>query len=196
MKIIKKVPVIEVKRAFVIADFAKVKGNQRGLSEKLFIKSFENAKRKVLKLKESALDSYIEWPKRLKAYNNSTWYIAEVSPSELGAWRRTSGLPLSWTNKTLKQTAEKIKYAIDYKSGLLKKRSRYAIGNMLKSPFQLSQRDKYSLPIAFKTDTGTRGRIYLKTKTKADIDDGCMRCIAMTISGKKLIKTYYGVPKK
>jgi len=31
---------------------------------------------------------------------------------------------------------------------------------------------------------------------KGDIDDGCMRSIAMAISGKKDITVYFGIPKK
>lgn len=196
MKIIKQVPVIEVKRAFVISDIGKIKGNARGVSEKIFIKKLNDAKKKVLKWNESMLDRHIEWPKRLAAYTDSVWYIAKISPVELGVWRRASGMPLRWTNKTLVQTSENIKKALENNSKFLKKRSRYAIYNILHSPEQLSQKEKYSFPIVFKNDTGTHGRSYLRTKTKADIDDGCMRSIAMAMSGRNPITVYFGIPRK
>jgi hypothetical protein len=40
------------------------------------------------------------------------------------------------------------------------------------------------------------GRKRLKTKMKGDIDDGCMRSIALAISGRNPITVYFGVPKK
>jgi hypothetical protein len=196
MKILKKVPTIEVKRTFVIANFSKVKGNKVNTPEKVFVDKFKKSKESVLKLKETDLDKHIEWEKRLNAYNNSKWFLAEFSPSELGVWRRASDMPLRWTNQTLVETANKVKRAIGTNSKSLKKRSRYAVGNILKSSFHLSQKDKYSLPIVFKGSTGTKGRTYLKRKTKGDIDDGCMRSIALTISGKEKILVFYGEPKE
>ena len=196
MKILKTVPTIEVKRTFVISNFGKIKGNQKGVSEKIFANKLEKAKSKVLKFSEKDLDKHIEWPKRLESYNNSDWYIAKFSPSELGPWRRASGLPLRWTNRSLKETSQKINKVLGTSSDILKKRSRYSIYNMLESPSQLKQNEKYLYPIVFKNDTGTRGRSYLRFKTKADIDDGCMRSIAMAISGRDPITVYFGVPKK
>ena len=40
------------------------------------------------------------------------------------------------------------------------------------------------------------GRKRLKRKMKGDIDDGCMRSIALTIKGAKTIKAYIGIPIK
>ncbi|KND48137.1 MAG: hypothetical protein AB201_00890 [Parcubacteria bacterium C7867-006] len=196
MKIIKPVSLVDVKRAFVISDLGKIKGNQKGVSEKTFENNFNRAKTKVLKFSEADLDKHIEWSKRLNAYNNCKWYIAEFSPPELGVWRRSSGLPLSWTNQSLLETSKKINKVLSSDSKFLKKRSRYAIYNILNSKSQISQKEKYLYPIVFKNSEGTRGRSYLRFKTKGDIDDGCMRSIAMTISGKKSILVYFGVPKE
>lgn len=60
----------------------------------------------------------------------------------------------------------------------------------------LLQKEKYLLPIIFKGGTGTKGRKRLKRQMKGDIDDGCMRSIALAISGKKILYVYIGFPKK
>jgi hypothetical protein len=89
-----------------------------------------------------------------------------------------------------------VKKALENKSKLLKSRARHAIPNILKLKTHLEQKEKYLYPIVFKTDTGTKGRKRLKNKMKGDIDDGCMRSMALAVSGKENILVYYGVPKK
>ena len=67
---------------------------------------------------------------------------------------------------------------------------------MLATNVRLLQSEKYLLPIIFKSGTGTLGRRGLKRVMKGDIDDGCMRSIALAVSGKKVIRAYIGFPKK
>jgi hypothetical protein len=205
MKIIKQVKTIEVKRTFVLSDQItdrKNSGNNRkflkDISEKDFHKKLEKVKKSVLKLKEQDLDKLVcpKWPKRLKAYNNSEWSLAIFSTKELGVWRRAGNLPLAWTRGSLFETGNYVKRALENKSKLLKSRARHAIPNILKLKTHLEQKEKYLYPIVFKTDTGTKGRKRLKNKMKGDIDDGCMRSIALSVSGKENILVYYGVPKK
>src|SRR5258708_31208545 len=97
MKIFGKVKPIQVKRTFLIADriaHRKNLGNNRAflkdLSEEEFNKKLLGAKRTVLKLKEEKLDKLItpQWKKRVGAYNKSQWFLAEVSPKEVGVWKR------------------------------------------------------------------------------------------------------------
>jgi len=203
MKILKKVSVVEVKRAFAISDHLtqrKTSGNNRkflkSLSEKQFHKKLLNAKKIILKLKEKDLDKRIspKWPKRVKAYNASRWFLADIDLKEMGVWKRAGNLPLKWTNGSLYQTARNVEIALGKNSKLLKQRPRHAIPNMLNIKTHLEQKEKYLYPITFKSNTGTRGRRGLKRKMKADIDDGCMRSIALAISGKKSIRVYFGVP--
>ncbi|MEI6280873.1 MAG: hypothetical protein WCP17_02650 [bacterium] len=202
MKILKKVKGIEVKRAFVVADFVSAKKDMRKhlgfVSKDLFIGKLKNAKKKVNKLKEFQLDKIIksEYKKRLVAYDNSKWFIGEVKINEVGVWKKAGGLPLPWTNTSLFETAKKVKYALKNNSKILKKRSRYSIPNMLKTNVHLLQKEKYLFPIIFESGTGTRGRRGLKKQTKYDIDDGCMRSVALAVSGLKIIKVYIGLPKK
>ncbi len=200
MKILKPVRIIEVKRAYVISDFIGTKKNRRKhlnfVPEKIFKQKLRLVKIKTIKLKESQLNKIIAglWRKRLVAYNNSRWYLGEVKISEVGVWKKAGSLPLSWTNGSLSETAQKVKYALNHNPELLKKRSRYGISNMLKTNIHLLQKEKYLLPIIFKGGTGTNGRKGLKKKLKGDIDDGSMRSIALAISGKKILKAYIGFP--
>ena len=201
MRLIKKVNQLEVKRSFVVANFISNKKDRRKhlnfVPKKVFLEKLKNAKEKVLKLKEFQLDSIIkkEWGKRLNAYNESEWYLGEVKTTEVGVWRRAGGLPLSWTNGSLAETAKKVKYAIDHNPKLLIKRSRYSIPNILRTNVNFLQKNKYLLPIIFKGGTGTKARKRLRQKMKGDIDDGCMRSIALAISGRKTLKAYIGFPK-
>lgn len=207
MKIIKKIPTIEVKRTFVIADQiahihkGKKSGNNhkflKDLTEREFDKKLVKIKQKILKLKESSLDKLVspEYSKRLTAYNNSRWFLAEVKPREVGVWTRAGELPLRWTNQSLVETAEKMIKGLKRKSKSIKRRPRHSIPNILKIESHLKQTEKYLYPIVFKTDTGTMGRKRLKRKMKGDIDDGCMRAIALAMSGRKHISVYFGFPK-
>jgi hypothetical protein len=206
MKKIKPVQTIEVKRTFVIPQMIRAaKGKKRFLgvlTKKEFEKKLAAAKKKGMQLSEKQLDKIIhkEWPRRLKAYNSSDWYFGEVTPSEVGVWRRAGGLPLKWTNGSLKETAARVKSALENpkakSSKMLNSRARHAIPNMLKTNVADLQKETYLYPILFKGDTGTRGRRSLKSKMKGDIDDGCMRSITLAVGGAKKIKVYIGFPKK
>ncbi len=189
----------------MVADYItqrKTTGNNRkflkDVSEKEFSEKLIQAKKVILKLDEKDLDRLVspKWPKRIKAYNNSQWFLAQVSAKEVGVWRRAGNLPLQWTNGSLFETAGKVKAALMTNSKLLKQRPKHSIPNILKIKTHLEQKEKYLYPIVFKTDTGTKGRKRLKNKTKGDIDDGCMRSIALAISGRNPITVYFGIPKK
>jgi hypothetical protein len=196
----KKVPVLEVKRAFAISDLIKTpKGRKKFLglvSKKAFAKRLAVAKKKVLKMNEEELDAFISptWPRRRRAYNASEWYVVTLDIKDLGVWKRAGGMPLAWTKGSLKDTAAAFKESLEQKPKILG-RARHAVPNMIASNVFERQEEKYLLPIAFKGGTGTNGRRGLK-KVKADLDDGCMRSVALAVGGKKKIKLYYGVPAK
>lgn len=211
MKMIKKVTTLEVKRAFVIPQMIRkqkhstsledLRSNKRileNLSYKDFKIRLRNSKRVVLKLKEKDLDIIIdnESNKRLIGYNNCNWYIGEVDSSEVGVWRRAGGLPLGWTNGSLKETAKMVEYGLSKNSKFITRRAKNAITNILNMNIHKLQNEKYLFPIIFEGGAGTKGRKKLRRKMKGDIDDGCMRSIALTISGVKKIKSYIGIPKK
>lgn len=202
MKILKKVNVREVKRAFVIANHVRTQKTGRKYFGKVsrieFLKKLRQSKKRGLHLTDAQLDKTISpnWSGRLHAYNSSDWYIGEVTPSEVRVWKRAGGLPLSWTNASLKKTADTVRDALKRNSGLPTKRARYAIPNILAANVGILQKEKYLLPIIFKGGTGTRGRRGLKRVMKGDIDDGCMRLIALAVHGVKRIRAYVGFPKK
>lgn len=202
MKILKKVNTREVKRAFVISNNIRIQKKGRRylgkVSKEEFTKKFLQSKQKGLQMTNKQLDKQIspDWPRRVNSYDASDWYLGEVKTSEVGVWKRAGGLPLSWTNGSLKDTANKVRGALKKNSKVLAKRARRAVSNMLATNVGMLQNEKYLLPIIFKGDTGTRGRRGLKRLMIGFIDDGCMRSIALAVSGVKVVRAYIGFPKK
>jgi hypothetical protein len=202
MKILKKVSSLEVKRTFVIANDIRIQKNGRRylgkISREDFQKKFAQSKHRGLQMTVKQLNKLISpnWPRRINSYDASDWYLAEVKTNEIGVWKRAGDLPLSWTNGSLKETADKVRGALKKDSPLLAKRARRAVTNMLATNVGILQSEKYLLPIIFKGGTGTLGRRRLKRVMKGDIDDGCMRSIALAVSGAKIIRAYIGFPKK
>lgn len=202
MKILKKIGVREVKRTFVIANNIRIHKNGRRylgkVSKEEFLEKLSQSKRKGLRMSDTQLDKHIspDWPRRLRSYDASDWYVGDVTPNEIGVWKRAGDLPLSWTNGSLKDTADKVAEAFAKNSKKLAKRAKRVVTNMLMTNVGLLQSEKYLLPIIFKGNTGTRGRRGLKRLMKGDIDDGCMRSIALAVHGAKVIRAYIGFPKK
>jgi hypothetical protein len=201
MKILRKVPVIQIKRCFVIGNIcAKQYRNHKIHQETLeeHLKRIQRVEARVLQTTSATLDRFIsrENRKRFEAYNTYTWYEAIVSTREVGIWRRAGELPHRWTNRTLEETADKVARALSRRNGFRHPRIRAAqtIPALLKTSVHVCQDNKYLLPIVFKGGTGTKGRKRLKYKTAGDIDDGCMRSVALGVSGLKKIRVYFGVP--
>ena len=197
----KKVSALVVKRSFVTADL--VREPRRGerylgrLSSAEFEKRFLLAKRKAAKMSVQQMDSYVASRRnRLKIYDATDWYVADMKISDVGVWKGAGGLPHSWTAGSLAETAQKVKVAIAQDSPELKKRARRTIPNILASAVARVQKEPLLYPIVFQHGTGTNGRRGMALKLKGDIDDGCMRSIALAISGKKKLKVYFGVPKR
>lgn len=184
MKLLHPVSAREVKRTFVASDLGK---------KHLYV----TAKRMVLCMSDAELDRRISvgYPKRLHAYATYRWHLAEFKTTEIGVWSRAGGLPSRWTRGSLAETGRLA--ARSLRLGTFKRmtkgRAARALPSMIKDtkPFQA---EAYLLPIAFKVDTGTRGRRRLKQKMKADIDDGCLRSVALAMNGATSIRAYYGEP--
>ncbi len=202
MRLINKTSSKEVKRCFIASDLmthpAKGKRYLKILSPMEFAKKFSSAKRRAVKMTIEQIDRHIAEGSthRLNAYNGSDWYIGEAKVNEIGTWSRAGGLPHSWTNGSLKETADKVRRALDKNPRLITKRARRAIPGILKSGLDALRNEKYLIPIMFRGDTGTRGRRRLKRKMKTVIDDGNMRAIALAVHGVKTIRAYIGIPKK
>jgi hypothetical protein len=198
----KKVPTIEVKRCFAVSNMVKQpRSGERYLGEltpKEFAERLGKAKKKVRYLRAPQLDRLIvadRYTKRLRAYDSCDWFQTEISAAHLGVWRGAGGLPIAWTNGSLADTAKYVTKALDSGGRELKKRSRHIIPTLLRGPISQLQKEKYLLPIVFMGGTGTNGRRNLK-RMKGDIDDGCMRSVALAVRGKKKIKVYFGIPKR
>ena len=201
MKILHKIRPVEVKRAFVISQkirFSRGKDKKYlpKLSRDQFLKKLRQAKVAVKKLSEKELDKIIakKHHKRARAYNNAEWYRARVSVEEVGVWRRAGGLPSSWTCCVLSQTALKVKKGFEQNSKLIRARAKRTIPRIMQLAGIISK-ERYLFPIVFARGTGTRGRKWCSEKTKGDIDDGCMRSIALAILGFKKLNVYFGKPK-
>ena len=157
--------------------------------------------KKVLGMKETDLDKIIgsKYQKRLVAYDSYEWHVAEMSPDELGVWRYAGELPLRWTNRTLSETADKVRRALHRKNGFHQKRKHVraaqAIPGIIQTSLPLIQTNKYHFPIVFKGGTGTLARRRLKLQTVGDIDDGSMRSISLAVTGVKKIRVYFGTPR-
>ena len=117
-----------------------------------------------------------------------------MSVNELGVWRRAGGLPPAWTCCSLNKTAVYVKRGLEIDSKQIRRRSKAAIPEIMKFA-DIINKEKYLFPIVFAGGTGTCGRKWCKNKTKGDIDDGCMRSIALAIGGQKNFNVYFGKPK-
>lgn len=198
MKLLYKVRPIEVKRAFVVSQklrFSRKKGARYlpKLTEPEFLRKLKQAKTAVKKLGEKELDRVIagEYQKRARAYNNADWYRAVVSISEVGVWRRAGGLPSRWTCCPLSETVSKVRDGLRRGSSFIRARSKRIIPRIMEFA-DIICREKYLSPIVFAGGTGTLGRKRCKKIMKGDIDDGCMRSIALTLSGHKELSVYFG----
>jgi len=181
MKLLQKVPALEVKRAFVISDRTKRQ-------------NFTTAKKGVLRMSEAALDKILlrkNRSKRRDSYNKALWHIGTVKTNEVGVWKGAGGLPLKWTRGSLAETGRLVKSGLKNNSQLITDRAKTAIPGILKNLSRV-QKEKYLLPIIL--PGGSIARRDLK-RMRGDIDDGCMRSIALAVSGKKTIKAYIGKKK-
>ncbi len=195
MKLIRKVKPIEVKRCFVISDFVShqkyLKQAMQVTNRQQHLLQIARAKRVILELPEMMLDMIIkgEYQKRFKVYKNMEWYLGVVKINEIGVWKKAGGLPLAWTRSSLEKTAYFVKQVLQKNPKRISSRFRTAIPGILKNSLSIIQKEKYLFPIVL--PGGTMGRKGLK-RMKGDIDDGCMRSIALAVSGKKTIKAYIG----
>jgi len=202
MKLLYKVEPITVKRAFVVAQKIRYARGQNKrylpkLTRKAFLRKLNRAKQAVFKLNEAQLDRIIEveYKKRKIAYDEAEWYMAVATPRELGVWRRAGGLPPQWTCGSLLETTRYVKRSLEKNSKKIRARSKRAIPRIAEFVDIITQ-DSTLYPIVFQHNTGTRGRRWCKRKVKGDIDDGCMRAIALVLRGYKQLKIYYGKPKQ
>lgn len=195
MEIAARVDTIEVKRAFVVSQYFRKYGLGKKrylpqLSPEKFRERLVSIKRLVLGFPENKLDEIIakEYKKRLRVYNKIKWHIGTISPDEVGVWKRAGGLPLSWTEGSLADTAKNVAQALKNKDSNIARRAKRALPRMTKHLEQI-EKEKYFYPIV--VPGGMMGRKGLR-KMKGDIDDGCMRSLALICNGRKGIKAFIG----
>lgn len=191
MRLIEPVDRLEVKRCFVISNKAKP---GHFLTRRQFLMQLAQTKKEVLKFTERELDDRIDNPRRLYEYNKLKWYLASVSPKEIGVWRNAGGLPLIWTKKNLEETSKKVFRAIEEKDAMVstKNRAGFAVKGILQEE-DVIEKEKYLYPIVL--PGGTVGREGLK-KYGGDIDDGNMRSIALVGDGEDRLTVYIGLKNR
>ncbi len=199
MKLLLPVDRIEVKRAFVASQKMRLQNHKRYMpliSKEEFFKKLEGAKRQVKKLDNIQLDRAIEkeYAPRRDAYNDVDWYVGTVKIDEVAVWRGAGGMPIAWSQGSLDATAQKVSAAMHKNSKLLKGRIKRSIPRILQTSAEMVQKDKYLFPIVLPSGTIRNCRRGVK-KFKGDIDDGCMRSIALAIGGKRVIMAYIGIRK-
>lgn len=161
------------------------------MSKRQYQKQLRHAKQIIVQLPEMMLNMILkgEYKKRFDVYQKLDWYVGTVRTDEVGVWKKAGGLPLSWTRRSLKETGEQVANALRNKKRISNERAQTAIPGILRTSLDMIQKDKYLYPIV--VPGGKLGRWGLK-KMKGDVDDGCMRAIALAVSGKKTIKVYIG----
>ena len=166
------------------------------LAQREFVSKLQRAEKVTNALKEKQLDKIIakEHQKRADAYSDSEWYLAEMSLDEMGVWRRAGGLPVQWTCGTLRETARHMRRGLKADSQRIRARSKRAIPRIMEFS-NIIAKERRLFPIVFMGGTGTCGRKYCKRIVKGDIDDGCMRSIALALKGYKSLRVYFGKPK-
>jgi len=201
MELFKKVKGIEIKRCYVLSNrFTSKKMRKEALKKNIirptketFLKNLAVNKKAVLKLKEPALDLILstEYKKRLKAYNSVEWHIGYVDLSEVGLWRGAGGIPEKWTRGSLRDSSDRIAFE------LKKSKSKYSRIRAMKAvPEIISlkatiKKENCLLPIILPSGTIPNCRKGMR-KMKGEIDDGCMRSLALAVSGDNKIKAYIG----
>ena len=199
MKLLKKVDAIEAKRSFIVADFIRHhdygKAAMSRVTNSEYVRHLAHAKKVVTQIPEGILDAVIKGTtaRRLILYNKLNWYLAEVQTQEVRVWVGAGGLPKKWTSQSLRETGDYVREALIKNPRALGHRARTAIPEIIKTSLPRLQKEKYLLPLVVPFGAlDKKGKI----RFKGDIDDGCMRSIALAVSGRKKIKMYFGVPKR
>lgn len=199
-----EVPRAEVKRCYVAAQYFRnfERGNTRYLRELTraeFIEQLQASKAYVQELSEPELDEQIlaeHYPKRLKLYNACRWYVGTVHSDEVGVWKGAGGLPMAWTYGSLADTAGLVKAALRSSDLELPARARRAIPRII-SNLDLVEKEALLYPIIAPGATmgrGLRGRPYVHFQPlNGDIEDGCMRSLALVIGGRTSFRAYVGL---
>jgi hypothetical protein len=206
-EIFQSVATIEPKRCFVISQTIRILTNSNKrytpqLSREAFIEYLQRVKNIVLGLSEEELDTSMvsdHYPKRLKAYNSVQWYKGVVYANEVGVWKGAGGLPTSWTVNSLEETAKKVSQALeDTNITGLSARAKRAVPRMYKL-LDIIAEEPYLYPTILPGGTMGRGLYGNPYKgfmlMKGDIEDGCMRSIALAINGREKFHAYVGIKR-
>ena len=183
----------EVKRCFVVSNRAK---GLAGFDRQHFLSCFQEIEQKVSHLNDVELDLEIDWQPRCNMLNSKSlqWTFGKCSIDEIGVWvnrEGSGGLPREWCVGSVRDTAQAIKKNLKRKfSG----RVFYAIQGIINiAEIIVGQRMLSIIAVA-------SGLCYVRRhppckNVKYDIDDGCMRAIALALSDQEYINAFVGTMK-
>lgn len=160
---------IEVKRAFVLADW--MKAAEWCESEEEFRTFLASEKSRVFALRESELDQIIEGDEsRLKRLEEPGWTFEEVEVADCFVWERMGGRP--WAIGTVREVGDRFLRMEPTGSRIWKMK--------FFAPIFSSQ-----LPLIIFCRDG-----------RLAIDDGSHRAVAMYLAGIGKAKAYVGIQKR
>lgn len=199
MILTEKVPVIEVKRNFLLADFFKdIAEQHRKLSKDELEKRYEQLREKLGKLEEYHLNEGITDKVRLDRYNSMDWYKGNKEFSEMGVWPKMRAIDISLTIGSVLDTAKGVKEVIENKSDLnVPERFREKLASMR----ELSEFIYSRFPLILFPGGEIREKDYNRAKENNeplcsifnhDIDDGSGRSVAYALEGLENAVVYFG----
>lgn len=146
MKLDRKINIIEVKGCFVVGLLMNMQNGKKKhlymVSRIEFARKLTKVKPQALKMSERQLDKLITDPNRRAAYDASDWRLGRVQINEAEVWTRAGGMPLEWTNRTLKETAMNVKRGLKLQTSLSRTRVRLEVSNMLETNISDLQRER------------------------------------------------------
>jgi hypothetical protein len=160
---------LEVKRAFVLADW--MKAAQRCESEEQFRTLLASELNRISFLREHEIDQIILRDKeRLMRFEESQWELVEISVAECFVWPRMDQRP--WAIGNVREVAEKFLRMEPAGSRIWRMKLFAAIFSS-------------DLPI-----------IIFRRDGRLEIDDGSHRAVALHLAGFEKTKAYVGLEKK
>ena len=119
-----------------------------------------------------------------------------VFADEVGVWKGAGGLPVAWTYGSLEDTARYVSHALRSNETILPARARRVIPRITLN-LNLIEQEPYLYPIIAPGATmgrGLNGRPYTHFELmNGDIEDGCMRSIALAHQGRSKFLAYVGM---
>jgi hypothetical protein len=183
----------EVKKCFVVSTRAK---GLAGFDKQHFQACLQEIEHKVSNLNYAELDLEIDWPPRRDMLNSKSlrWIFGKCSIDEIGVWvnhEGSGGLPREWCAGSVRDTVQALN---ENSSRKFSGRASYAISGIKNIAETLVEHRMLSIIVVVSGLWYQRRRAPCKS-VKYDIDDGCMRAIALAQCDQEYINAFIGMMK-